>query len=277
MRYTNIILLAFVGFLFIPFVEGEALHSMSIIVVLISADEYKLQDIPITIHTTAFGNYCSLCNQDAACCEYCKDYSCSGEVRWTASSGGFAESAANLRFGSNFVVEGGSALCPPVFVEEGDSCTELGAVDLTKDKVWFSIDEFDYSSKQYYWDDIYDNVKFRFVIVDHFKLSEKDRESIKKGGGGALSGDEEPLEEGVISFEDIEDIISGDEAYGLNETLAENETGVVILADGLAGKEEKTLKRQPVISVELIAGLVLLIILVMFSLILILKKRKTKE
>ncbi|MBN2111888.1 hypothetical protein JW707_02185 [Candidatus Woesearchaeota archaeon] len=190
----------------LPAVFAESLHSLDSLAVLISADEYKLQNVPMRLYTTSFGKYCSLCSEDETCCEYCNAPSCAGVLMESSSHGGIADGALNLKFENDFQVTGNSALCPPVSVKKATNCLYADAVDAENDMIWFSIDSLGYVSKRYYLSEIYEQARDIFLIKESFSLSEEDRKAISKSDGDSLFA-EEPEEtyfkNGIITYRDI--------------------------------------------------------------------------
>lgn len=189
-----------------PLVFAENLHSLDTFAVLISADDYKLQNVPVNIYSTSFGEYCELCEQDEICCQYCKAPSCEGIVMSSSSKGGIAQGALNLKFENDFQVSEGSNLCPSVSVKKSDICLYSGAIDSEKDRFWFTIDSVDYISEKYYLSESYELARDIFLIENSFNLSDEDRKAIKKCNGGSLfvkKAEDPCIKNGIIQYSDI--------------------------------------------------------------------------
>ena len=270
------VLLLLVTCMLLPVVTSKPLSSLRGITVFTTADNYKIEGIPIIVHTTSFGKYCDLCDQDSACCVYCDAPNCKGLVRETYPEGSIAEGISNLRFENDFEVKDGSSLCPAVSVKKGDSCSGKWALERENDQVWFSIEGYEYTSTKYDLIDAYNSDRWRYEIKESFKLSELDRVLIEKTNGETVFATEpsEPVYNGnIIPAEDIEFIIPANKAVEMiNETVDDSNVGVVVLK-----KEARDILREKAkISAETIVGLVVIIALVTVLVIYLNKKIKKR-
>jgi len=254
MKLKNILFILII-LLFIPLVHSEDIHPMSTIAIMISAEDFKFQDVPIKIYSSVFENYCNLCDQNSACCGYC-EVTCISQLKTTSSKGGISETILNFKFENDFDIEGGES-CPSFSAKASEDCIKIDS----NEKVWFSIEEYNYISEKYTWDDTFETGLFTYIIREEFKLTAKDKTLIEKSG---------IIQNKIISNEKIEDIIPEKEVNTINETV-EEEKGIVLLKEEFKNTLKENIK-FPIWKYSIIILVILVIILVTY----LNKKRKGK-
>lgn len=260
-------LLVFASFFVFPVASAQDIGGLMAIVAKISAEGYNIQNAPLVIHTTSFEKYCSMCEIDAVCCEYCNAPSCRGTVKRTHTSGAVVEDTLNLKFEDSFSVNNAGTSCPAINIKEGDRCMGKRAVYLDYDYVWVTVEGYDYETEKHLLKDTYVPDKFRFVFEDKFKLAEKDKKVIEKINGNSMFSEKDPeisypYSENIIPAEDIDMIIPAERASEINETIENGESGIIVLSDRARNRLEKGSRISTDAVIGLSAILVLLIVII---------------
>ncbi|MBW2998409.1 hypothetical protein KY321_02615 [Candidatus Woesearchaeota archaeon] len=228
------------------FALGVSVQPHSTTVIKINVEDYKIENLPITLHSTSYKQMCELCNRYEECCDYCSIPKCSSNEILTSEKGAMADIVGNLKYEKDFKTLKGNKFCPIIEIKKDESCVQTGIIDTDYDVFWYSINEYNFTSEKYLWRDNFNKDILRYEIDNKFKIIEKTKARL-------ISSNNK-----IINANDVEIILDKKDSISRNISI-ENESGTVLFT-----KYSVFSKTKYLIMISLIIILLIIIIVLTY-------------